>query len=168
MWISKEGRAHQNPPVPPNGEPCAHLLAIFVDFLTVRPSPNRSPQSTPHPRSLQVQRMFFFAASPSSPEHFSDIPISTPYPFRPLITSVHHWLRSTSGTRSTIIPRVFGPRGCPFQVGLFPFVQTLYCLLMWDAGRSMIAMPWKGGSVPPIQRGHSSLSFPSFSVLFFF
>ena len=111
--------------------------------------------------------MGFFTPSPSSPEHFSDIPIRTPYPFQPLITSVHLWHRSTSGTRSTIIPRVFSPRGCPFQVGLSPFAQTLYCLLMWDAGRSTIAMPWNGGSVPPIQRGHCSLSF-LFSILLLF
>jgi len=58
----------------------------------------------------------------------------------------------------------------PFPGRILPLCSDLVlfiCLLMWDVGRSTIALPWNGGSVPPIQWGHSSLSFSSSSVLLF-
>lgn len=167
--MDQQGRTRaSDPPVPPNGKPtCARFLAISVDFLTVHPSTNNSPQSTPRPRSLQDPRMFSLTASSSFSERSSDSPIRTSCPFRPLAVSAHDRHRSTSGTRNMAISRVFNPRGRPFQVGFLLLVQTFLCLLMRNVERSTIAMPWNGGGVLPIQRGHSPSSFLSFGALFF-
>ena len=66
------------------------FLAVFVNFLTVHPSTNRSPQSTPLSLSPQVLVMFPLTASSSkSSQRSASTQIRTFYPFWSLIASAH-------------------------------------------------------------------------------